>query len=126
VFCVPATVRLAYTRATAAMPCVHCEAFESLNPSSIGGAAFLACEMCDLVPRSESLTRTWWKGRGELNRLLPSFLHPLISSFNGPHTGLSHQGERIKTVGATIAAICNYLNELGALEGEVLSISLNE
>jgi hypothetical protein len=65
-------------------------------------SAFLASEMFELEPRSESLTRSLLEGmigkgaRGEKEaNLIFSFS---FSSFTGPHAGLSQQGQRPKTV----------------------------
>jgi hypothetical protein len=54
-----------------------------------------------------------WKGRvgrgGKEANLSPSLFIP---SFSGPHAGLSQQGQRSKTVEATILLACTRLNML--------------
>jgi hypothetical protein len=61
--------------------------------------------MCELEPRSESLTRSLLEGMdgegrewGKLNCLVP------LPSFSGPHTGL-YQVQRPKTVEATYTVL---------------------
>jgi hypothetical protein len=43
-------------------------------------------------------------GKSTFNCFLPSFIH----SFSGPHPGLCHQGQRPKTVDATVLTILEF------------------
>jgi hypothetical protein len=67
--------------------------------------------MSELEPGSELLTRTLLEamdgkdGRKGTN-LIVSFL--FLFSSSGPHTGLDRQGQRPKTVEATILPDCSY------------------
>jgi hypothetical protein len=87
-------------------------------------SAFLTSEICELEPRSASLTRSLLErmkgkegeGRGKLNCLLPSF--------SGPHTGLSHQGQRPKRVEDTILQILSSHSLSSSGERQLLSLAV--
>jgi hypothetical protein len=64
--------------------------------------AFLASEICELELRCESLTRSLLEGNEGEGRGQTSLHHYLPSFILCPHAGLCHQGQRPRTVEATV------------------------